>query len=216
MQEYYVPTNYSEVEFIEKRSRFIGQIWRVSSEEEARVYIEETQKRYNDATHCWCYRIKESTIERYTDGHEPHGTAGLPMLSVFQREEITNVLCVVSRYFGGIHLGANGLVRAYGRSAKEALDAAGVSVVRKWIVLEIPCSYAQFETVRRELAAWNGIVEEINYGADVLISSLIPEENVISFSRRLIDISAGTIEVIESGEELKAAPVKRHCREKMY
>lgn len=211
MQEYFVPTDHGEIEFSEKRSRFIGQVWRVETEEEARACIDEAREKFAEATHCWCYRIKERTIERYTDGHEPHGTAGLPMLSVFQREEVTNVVCVVSRYFGGIHLGANGLVRAYTRSAKEALDAAGVSVVRRWVALEIPCTYAQFEMVRRELVASGGVEVDVDYGADVLISSLVPEECATEFVKRLVEVSAGTIEVLESGEKRMAVPVRGGC-----
>lgn len=126
MTEYYIPTAPSETEFVEKRSRFIGHVWPVESEEEARGYIEAMKKKYYDARHnCWCYRIKEGGVERYSDDGEPQGTAGQPMLNVFQREEVTNVCCVVTRYFGGVLLGAGGLVRAYTQSAKDALDAAG-------------------------------------------------------------------------------------------
>ena len=113
MTEYYIPTQASETEFVEKRSRFIGHVWRVDSEEEARARIEEMKKRYYDARHnCWCYLIKDGPV-RYSDDGEPQGTAGQPMLNVFQREGVVNVVCVVTRYFGGILLGAGGLVRAY-------------------------------------------------------------------------------------------------------
>ena len=130
MTEYWIPTAPGEAELVEKRSRFIGHVWPVESEEEARACIESVRKQYYDARHhCWCYRIKEGGVERYSDDGEPQGTAGQPMLNVFQREEVTNVCCVVTRYFGGILLGAGGLVRAYTQGAKSALDAAGISVV---------------------------------------------------------------------------------------
>ena len=133
MTEYYIPTASSQTEFVEKRSRFIGHVWRVESEEEARARIEETRKKHYDARHnCWCYIIKDGPV-RYSDDGEPQGTAGQPMLNVFQREGVVNVVCVVTRYFGGILLGAGGLVRAYAKSAKDALDAAGISVVRRWV-----------------------------------------------------------------------------------
>ena len=126
MAEYYVPTKIAEAEFVEKRSRFIGNIWPVESEEEARAHIEEMRKKHYDSRHnCWAYRLREGGIERYSDDGEPQGTAGQPILNVFQREEVLNVVCVVTRYFGGILLGAGGLTRAYGRSAKDALDASG-------------------------------------------------------------------------------------------
>ena len=139
MESYLVPGEYGEAELVEKRSRFIGQVWLVSSEEEARVRIEETRKKHYDARHnCWCFRLHDGGVERCSDDGEPQGTAGQPMLNVFQREDVTDVLCVVTRYFGGVLLGAGGLVRAYTQAAKDALDAAGISVVRRWVALEVP------------------------------------------------------------------------------
>ena len=209
MTEYYIPTGHGEAELVEKRSRFIGQVWRVSSEEEARARIEETRKRYYDARHhCWCYRIREGGAERYSDDGEPQGTAGQPMLNVFQREGITDTVCVVTRYFGGILLGAGGLVRAYGKSAKDALDAAGVSVVRRWVAMEVPCTYAQFEEVRRSVLHHGGVEEQVDYGADVLLSVLIPEERAGQFAAHLLEASAGTIEVLQAGEQFKAVPFR--------
>ena len=125
MTEYYIPTRESETEFVEKRSRFLGHVWPVDSEEEARARIEETRKRHYDARHnCWCYIIKDGPV-RYSDDGEPQGTAGQPMLNVFQREGVVNVCCVVTRYFGGILLGAGGRGRGYTQSAQDAVDAAG-------------------------------------------------------------------------------------------
>ena len=213
MTEYYIPTVHSETELAEKRSRFIGQVWRVSSEEEARARIEETRKKHYDARHnCWCYRLREGAMERCSDDGEPQGTAGQPMLNVFQREDVTNVVCVVTRYFGGVLLGAGGLVRAYSKSAKDALDAAGVSVVRRWVAMEVPCSYAQFEEVRREVFHFGGVEENIDFGADVLLSVLIPEECSAPFAAHLLDASAGTVEALEAGEQLRDVPWREPVR----
>ena len=207
MTEYYIPTGRGEAELVEKRSRFIGQVWRVDSEAEARARIEEVRRQHYDARHhCWCYRIREEGVERYSDDGEPQGTAGQPMLNVFQRENVTNVVCVVTRYFGGILLGAGGLVRAYTQSAKDALDRAGISVVRRWVALEVPCAYAQFESMRREVLAFGGVVEQVDYAADVLLSVLIPEERSAAFSAHILDVSAGTVEALEAGEQLKDVP----------
>lgn len=207
MTEYYIPTASSVTEFTEKRSRFIGHVWRVETEEEARICIEETKKKHYDARHnCWCYIIKDGPV-RYSDDGEPQGTAGQPMLNVFQREGITNVCCVVTRYFGGVLLGAGGLVRAYTQSAKDALDEAGTSVVRRWVAMEIPCSYAQFEGMRREVESFNGVIEDVDYGADVVLSALLPEERAEEFSAHILDISAGTVEVLEAGEAFKDVPI---------
>ena len=206
MTEYYIPTASSETEFVEKRSRFIGHVWRVESEEEARSRIEKTRKKHYDARHnCWCYIIKDGPV-RYSDDGEPQGTAGQPMLNVFQREGVVNVCCVVTRYFGGILLGAGGLVRAYTQSAKDALDAAGISVVRRWVAMEVPCTYAQFEAMRREVSAFGGVVEEVDYGSDVVLSALLPEERAEEFAAHVLDATAGTVEVLEAGEQLKDVP----------
>ena len=209
MTEYYIPSGASQTEFTEKRSRFIGRVWPVDSEEQARAHIEETKKLHYDARHnCWCYLIKDGPV-RYSDDGEPQGTAGQPMLNVFQREGVENVCCVVTRYFGGILLGAGGLVRAYTQSAKDALDAAGISVVRRWVAMEVPCSYAQFESMRREVLAFGGVVENADYGADVVLSCLLPEEQAEDFSARILDVSAGTIEVLTAGESMQAVPLRQ-------
>ena len=207
MTEYYIPTGHSQTELVEKRSRFIGQVWQVTSEEEARARIEETKKQHYDARHnCWCFRVREGGAERYSDDGEPQGTAGQPMLNVFQREDVTDVACVVTRYFGGVLLGAGGLVRAYTQSAKDALDAAGISVVRRWVAMEVPCTYAQFESMRREVTSFDGVVERVDYGADVLLSALLPEEKAQTFAARVLDVTAGAVEVLEAGEQLKDVP----------
>ena len=209
MTEYYIPSGVSRTEFTEKRSRFIGRVWPVDSEEQARARIEETKKQHYDARHnCWCYQIRGGAV-RYSDDGEPQGTAGQPMLNVFQREGVENVCCVVTRYFGGILLGAGGLVRAYTQSAKDALDAAGISVVRRWVAMELPCSYGQFEAMRREVLSFGGVVENVDYGADVVLSCLLPEERAADFAARILDVSAGTIQVLTAGESMQAVPFRQ-------
>ena len=208
MDEYLVPTAFGEDEFYEKKSRFIGRVWPVETEEEALEKIQAMKKQHYDATHnCWAYIIKDGAV-RFSDDGEPGGTAGMPMLQVLQREGLYNIVCVVTRYFGGILLGAGGLVRAYTQSAKDALDAAGISVVRRWVAMEVPCSYAMFERARLEVAAFDGVVENVDYGADVVLSALLPEEKAADFAAHILDASAGTIEVLEAGEEFKDVPWK--------
>ena len=119
MESYLVPFQEAESEFTEKRSRFISHVWRVESEAEARARIEEVRKKHYDARHnCWCYLLQEGGTVRYSDDGEPQGTAGQPMLNVFLKEEVTNAVCVVTRYFGGTLLGTGGLVRAYTQAAQ--------------------------------------------------------------------------------------------------
>ena len=201
MNEYQVPFETAESEFIEKRSRFISHIWRVESEEEARAHIEEMKKRYYDARHnCWCYIIREGGVVRYSDDGEPQGTAGQPMLNVFQRREVSNVCCVVTRYFGGILLGAGGLTRAYTKGAADALIASGVSTVRLWTEVEIPVPYAMFERVKLELTPFGAVITDSLFGADVTIQALLPAENVEPFQLRLTELSAGSLTVQVVGE----------------
>ena len=207
MTEYYIPTQNSEAEFVEKRSRFIGHVWRVESEEEARARIEEMKKKYYDARHnCWCYIIKDGPV-RYSDDGEPQGTAGQPMLNVFQREGVENVVCVVTRYFGGILLGAGGLVRAYTKGAKIAVDAAGKSMKRVWTVLYVPCPYTFYERVKLEVNAFGGIIRDTQFGAEVELELLFPEAQAEPFLERLTDMTAATVEGMETGKEYRAFPV---------
>lgn len=207
MDEYFIPTKPSETEFTEKRSRFIGHVWPVESESEARFHIEEMKKKYHDARHnCWCYIIKEGGILRYSDDGEPQGTAGQPMLGVFQKENIENVCCVVTRYFGGVLLGAGGLTRAYGKSAKDALDAAGISVVRPWTVVEAVCPYGLFERVKQELGPLNGVEGDHDFGAAITFRALLPQGREEDFAARLRELSAGEMAPKVTGTEWKAVP----------
>ena len=207
MDEYLVPTGYGEDEFIEKRSRFIGRVWCVETEEEALAKIQEMKKQHYDATHnCWAYVIKDGPM-RFSDDGEPGGTAGNPMMQVLQRENLFNVVCVVTRYFGGVLLGAGGLVRAYTKGAKIAIDAAGKSMKRVWTVLYVPCPYTFYERIKLEIAAFGGVLRDTQFGAEVELEVLLPEGDVDAFVQRLTDMTSGTVEVMEIGQEYRAFPV---------
>ena len=207
MDEYLVPTQFGEAEFIEKKSRFIGRIWPVETEEEALAKIQEMKKQHYDATHnCWAYIIRDGAV-RFSDDGEPGGTAGMPMLQVLQREELHNVVCVVTRYFGGILLGAGGLVRAYTKGAKIAVDAAGKSMKRVWTVLYLPCPYNFYERVKLAVSAFDGVIRGTDYGAEVELEVLVPEARTEGFLAHLTDMTSGTVEAMEIGQEYRAFPV---------
>ena len=207
MDEYLVPTGFGEDEFTEKKSRFIGRVWLVETEEEALEKIQQMKKQHYDATHnCWAYIIKDGAV-RFSDDGEPGGTAGMPMLQVLQREGLFNVVCVVTRYFGGILLGAGGLVRAYTKGAKIAVDAAGKSMKRVWTVLYVPCPYSYYERVKLEVEAHGGIIRSTEFGSEVELEVLLAEDRVQPFVLRLTDMSAATIETLETGKEYRAFPV---------
>ena len=207
MAEYFVPTKAASAEFVETKSRFIGSSWTVETEEEARARIEEVKKKHYDARHnCWAFRLRTGSVERYSDDGEPQGTAGQPILNVFQREEVTNVLCVVTRYFGGILLGAGGLTRAYAKSAKDALDAAGVSVVRPWTVVECRCPYPLFERVKLELLPLGGVEGDHDFADEITFRALLPQGSEEAFNQRLGELSAGNMSLQTVGTEWKAVP----------
>ena len=209
MDEYLVPTGYGEDEFIEKRSRFIGHIFPVETEEEALEKIQQLKKKYYDATHnCWAYVIRGGAM-RFSDDGEPGGTAGNPMMQVLQREGLNNVVCIVNRYFGGVLLGAGGLVRAYTKGAKIAIDAAGKSMKRIWTVLYLPCPYTYYERVKLEIAAFDGILRDTQFGAEVEMEILLAAAKTQPFLDRITDMTAGTVEGMEIGQEYRAFPITK-------
>ncbi len=207
MESYLVPFQEAESEFTEKRSRFISHVWRVESEAEARARIEEVRKKHYDARHnCWCYLLREGGTVRYSDDGEPQGTAGQPMLNVFQRQEVWNACCVVTRYFGGVLLGAGGLTRAYARGARDALEAAGAARMQLWTVWDVPCTYPLLERVKLEAAGCGGVVRDADYGADITLRAAFPAGGAEIFAPRLTELSAGRLSMAPAGEEYLPGP----------
>lgn len=203
-----VPTGYGEDEFVEKKSRFIGRVWPVETEEEALAKIAEMKKQHYDATHnCWAYVLKSGAM-RFSDDGEPGGTAGNPMMQVLQKENLFNVVCVVTRYFGGTLLGAGGLVRAYTKGAKIAIDAAGKSMKRVWSVLYIPCPYTFYERVKLETEAFGGVIRDTQFGAEVELEILVAQPQAQAFLDKILDMTSGTVEGMETSQEYRAFPVE--------
>ena len=193
MEDYLVPRGEGSSEYVEKKSRFIGRVFPVTSEEEARAYLEAVRKQHYDARHnCWCYILKTGQ-KRYSDDGEPQGTAGQPMLNVFEREGVVDVLCVVTRYFGGILLGAGGLCRAYTKAAKDALDAAGIAKMQPWLREQLDLPYALFERVKLLLAQMNGVLENAQYGAGITVTCRIPAGADAQLRTALRELSSGSV-----------------------
>ena len=207
MDEYLIPTKDAQDEFVEKRSRFIGHIWHVETEEEAIAHIKAMREQHWDATHnVYAYIIKDGPT-RFSDDGEPGGTAGMPTLQVLQKEGLHDVCCVVTRYFGGILLGAGGLVRAYTKGAKLAVDAAGRSMKRVWDVIYLPVPYSWYERMKLEIANYEGIVRDTQFGMDVELEVLTPTGRTQEFLERVVDVSAGTLVGMVTGQEYLAFPV---------
>ena len=208
MEQYLIPAKEGASEYIEKKSRFLGLIVPVTTEAEARAQLDAVKKREYDARHnCWAY-ILHSGQKRYSDDGEPQGTAGQPILNVLEREGVQDVLCVVTRYFGGILLGTGGLCRAYTKAAKDALGDAGISELRPWSVLRLDCPYALFERVKLELEKRGGMVISSEYGAQIALTAALPEPGEAVFAKALQELSAGSLVPERTGTELRGVRVR--------
>lgn len=208
-KDYFVPfADFGEDKFEEKRSKFTGRLWHVETAEQAVAKIKEMRETFWDATHnCYAYILREGNVMRYSDDGEPQGTAGIPMLEVFRRAGVTNAVCVVTRYFGGVLLGTGGLLRAYTAAAADALASAGISEVRRWLACEVSAPYALYEPVRAAVAALGGVVQETQYAAAVTVCALLPEEAGEAFAAQVRDLTAGRCAVRPVGETERAVPL---------
>jgi uncharacterized YigZ family protein len=204
-EAYQVPRGPGEAAFTERRSRFIGRVCPACDEDEALAFLQEIRARHWDATHnVYAYLLREGSLMRYSDDGEPQGTAGLPVLDVLRRAGVYNLICVVTRYFGGVLLGTGGLVRAYARAAREALDAAGLATMRRWTRLTVACPYPLLVPVRQEIAAAGGVEESVEYAADVSIALWMPAPLAGAFIGRIVDLSAGRVTPAAGEEAFRA------------
>lgn len=181
----------SEAEYTVNRSRFIGRCFPVESEEAALCLLGDIRKKHWDATHnCFAYRIGENAAARFSDDGEPGGTAGKPIMDVLTGRELTNVLCVVTRYFGGILLGAGGLVRAYSKSAAEAVAKAGVVSYLPGTILDIPMGYSRYGTLEGFIRA-NAEVRNVAFAQNVVVTVAVEDTNLLKFMKEVTERSDG-------------------------
>jgi len=189
----------------------MGFIKPVTTEEEALAFIREKQKKYWDATHnVYAYVLEGGNLCRFSDDGEPQGTAGIPVLDVLRKEGLTDCVVVVTRYFGGILLGAGGLVRAYSHGAKIAVDAGGVVEMRLCLQGEITCDYGQYGWIPAFLAEEGATINDTQFGEAVTIYFSLPQEGKGHLEATLIDRSNGRLSATFTGEEFAAFPVERH------
>lgn len=181
----------SEAEYTVNRSRFIGRCFPVESEEAALCLLGDIRKKHWDATHnCFAYRIGENAAARFSDDGEPGGTAGKPIMDVLTGRELTNVLCVVTRYFGGILLGAGGLVRAYSKSAADAVTKAGVVSYLPGTVLDIPMDYSRYGALEGFIRA-NAEVRNVTFAQNVVVTVAVEDTNLLKFMKEVTERSDG-------------------------
>ena len=198
-------------EFVEKRSRFIGAIKPVTTEEEALAFIREKQKKYWDATHnVYAYVLNGGNLCRFSDDGEPQGTAGIPVLDVLRKEGLTDCVVVVTRYFGGILLGGGGLVRAYSHGAKIAVDAGGVVEMRRCLQGQVTCDYSQYGWMPAFLMGEGATVTDTQFGEAVTVFFSLPQEGRTALEAELIDRSNGRLAAEFTGEEWTPFPVERN------
>lgn len=192
MTEYKTIKSASSDEFIVKKSRFIGYVKPVKTQEEALEFIAEIKSKHWDATHnVYAYTLKEGGIRRFSDDGEPQGTAGIPSLDVLLKEEVVDCCVVVTRYFGGIMLGAGGLVRAYSHGAKIALDAGGIITMSLCKIVKVKSDYNFYGRLVPLICEEGGIVEDTQFTDNVEVTFRIPEDKVPFFESRLVDVSCG-------------------------
>ena len=195
-----------EAEIVEKKSRFIATVRPVSSEEEAVAFIAEMKKKYWDARHnCSAFVIGDrQEMSRCSDDGEPAQTAGRPMLDVLLREDIHNVAVVVTRYFGGVLLGTGGLVRAYGKSAKLGIEAAGVAKIKHYKECRVLTDYTTAGKIQYEITNGEYILKDTLYSDKVEFIVMLDKDNENNFINAVKELSMGKAE-IEITEEIYGA-----------
>ncbi|WP_445487908.1 YigZ family protein [Niallia sp. 03133] len=199
---YHTVKGYGEQELIIQKSRFIAHIQRVETEEKAQEFIQEIKKKHKDATHnCSAYLIGEhDLIQKANDDGEPSGTAGVPILEVLKKKKLKDTAVVVTRYFGGIKLGAGGLIRAYGKATSEGIGATGV-VERKLVkVIGTSIDYTFLGKVENELRSSSYQIKDMHYLDAVEIETYIELENMQNFKEWIIDLTNGQGIITEKEE----------------
>lgn len=198
--EYKTLRQESEAEFTERRSRFIGRAFPVTTEEEALEHLKRLRSQHWDATHnVYAYVLRNGTA-RFSDDGEPQGTSGMPTLDVLTKSGITDALIVTTRYFGGILLGGGGLVRAYSKAAHDAVEAAGVVTMRLCKSCSVSCEYGQYSAVTRTLTQKGAVIDDTVYGAGITIRFHIVPDQIPGLARALADATAGTVIPVEESE----------------
>jgi len=189
-----------------KRSEFIGHAAPVKTPEEAMAFVAEMRSKYWDASHnVYAYRLREGGLARHSDDGEPSGTAGVPAYDVLVKEEVVDVVVVITRYFGGVLLGAGGLIRAYCAGAKIALDAAGIVTMGLCSILMMELDYSLLAPIQRLLENKGLEAGEIEYGARVTLTVRCRKEQAPALCAEIFDKTGGKVSPIEMGEEY--APV---------
>lgn len=191
----------ASAEFVEKRSRFIGYISPVTTQQDAIAFIDSIKSKHWDATHnVPAYIIRNGNICRFSDDGEPQGTAGMPVLDVLRKSGVTDVVTVATRYFGGILLGGGGLVRAYSHTASIALQAAQIITMRECLLLSLTCDYGRYGRVASLVPECGGVTDDTAFEEKVTVKFHLAPELLGTFRKKLADATNGQVDVTEDGK----------------
>ncbi len=193
----------AEITFEVKRSKFVGRSFRRKTPVEAMAAVREIKSAHRDASHnVWAYRLGLSGEQaRTSDDGEPQGTAGPPILQVLERREMTNTVVVVTRYFGGVKLGAGGLLRAYGDAAKLVLDASHPREIRRMAEIEAIVPHGSLALFEKRVAVEKGEILDRRFGEHVAVRLRLPAEALASFRNFHAGLVAGKSEITLLGED---------------
>lgn len=192
MEKYTTVKQEAHVEFEEKRSLFIGHAIHVESEEDAAAFVKNIKKQYADATHnVWAYHLKGGIIARYSDDGEPQGTAGMPVLEAIRKSGVDDVCIVVTRYFGGILLGAGGLVRAYSHSAVIAIEGAEIVTYEPYCEYELTCGYSEYQKYSNIFGLFGVVIDSTDFAADVTVHFAVKRTQGEALLRKISEVGYG-------------------------
>lgn len=202
MTDYITISGEAQAEFVERKSRFIGYCRHVETEKEALAFIEELRKKNWDASHnVFAYVLRDGQLKRCSDDGEPQGTAGVPVLDVLQKSGVVDICMVVTRYFGGILLGAGGLVRAYSHGASIALEAAQKLYMTLCTRLVAEMDYSWYGKVTYILPNFHILTEQSDFTDKVTLTWLIKSSRKENFLKELTELTNGTVVPKEISEE---------------
>ncbi len=195
--DYFTIADRCETSFIEKRSEFLGYLAPVTTNDEAVAFINEIKSSHRKAKHhVYAYILRDSNITRYSDDGEPQGTAGIPVLDVLQKQNLTDLCCVVVRYFGGILLGGGGLVRAYSHSAALTCEAAKIQHMCESCPVTLIMDYTLYGKVTHCLPNFGVIETGSEFGTEVMLQLNVRMEVLEDLKKELIELSGGKIKIL--------------------
>ena len=197
LESYTTLAGYGTSTYEEKKSVFIGEATSVTTEEEAVAFVASVKAKYPDARHhVYAYLLRENSKNRYSDDHEPQGTAGLPVLDVLRKGGFTDGVIVVTRYFGGTLLGAGGLVRAYTAAAAGAVREAGSLTYKTFRPVSVLLTYTDYNKLLPDLEKRAVRVLDTAYAEDVTLSLTMPVEDYEGFAEYVTELTAGRAVIV--------------------